>query len=233
MARLKEKNYYTIGQVVEKLKSSFSGVSISKIRFLEDEGLIKPERSAGGYRKFNDADINRLKAILILQQEQYLPLSVIKRNKKLIEAGLKGSSAKLKKDDGLGLKGLKEISLKEAIRKLRINKKQLAELKKYSIVDLGDGKNGQKTISELDFEILGIAKTLAKFGIEPRHLRMYENFVENEAVMIYQIAAPLAKNKRRFEEKVSDLTENFHSLKKVLLKRALLDIFKDKISSKT
>lgn len=232
MAKISEKNYYTIGQVVEKLKTDFSGVTISKVRFLEEEGLIKPERTAGGYRKFSDTDIKRLKAILKLQQEQFLPLSVIKRNKKLIDKGLKGSTAKINGSDGLGLKEVKEISLKEAIRKLRLTKKQLDELKKYSIVDLGGANNGQKMINDLDFEILGITKSLAKYGIEPRHLRTYENFIENEAMLIYQIAAPYIKNKRRFEEKVSDLTGSLQNLKKALLKRSLFELFKDRVPGK-
>jgi len=218
---------YTIGQVVQKLKSSFSDVSISKIRFLEEEGLIKPKRTSSGYRKFTEDDVKRLTSILTLQKDQYLPLSVIKRNIQLIDKGVKPSPAKLKSLTEEFPKERKKISLKEALRKAGLNKKQLQEFNKYSIVNL-NGKNGQTELSELDVEILSIVKSLAKFGIEPRHLKSFENFTDKEALLIYQITAPLSKNQRRFEEKVSDLAKSFQSLKSALLKRSLADIIDKK-----
>lgn len=211
---------YTIGQVVEKLKSSFSDVSISKIRFLEEEGLIKPKRTASGYRQFTEDDLKRLTSILGLQKDQYLPLSVIKRNIQLIDKGIKTSPAKLKSITEEFPKELKKVSLKEALHKVGLSKKQLQEFNEYSIVNLS-GKNGQAELSELDVEILSIVKSLSKFGIEPRHLKTFENFADKEALLIYQITAPLAKNQRRFEEKVSDLTKTFQGLKNALLKRSL------------
>jgi DNA-binding transcriptional MerR regulator len=223
--KVEEKDYYTIGQVVEKLKSLFSDVTISKVRFLEEEGLIKPERTASGYRKFSEGDVKRLTSILNLQKEQYLPLSVIKRNMQLIERGVNTSAAKIKDiDEGLP-KELKEVSVKEAVKKIGLNKKQLQELKGYSIVNLDDAN---EVVSELDVEILNIVKSLSKFGVEPRHLRMFENSADNEAMLIYQIVAPHAKNKRRFEEKATELVNIFQNLKSILLKRSLIQLIDKK-----
>lgn len=214
------KDHYTIGQVVEKLSAIFSDISISKIRFLEDAGLIKPERTAGGYRKFTENDIKRLTAILKLQKDQYLPLSVIKRNTKLLDSGQASESRKSLEGDFFS-KQSKNVSVKEATRKVRLDKKQLDELNNYSIIKM-DKTNGKATISELDVEILNIAKYLNKYGIEARHLRMYENFADKESLLVYQIIAPLAKNKRKLEEKASDLSNTLQNLKRILLKRAIL-----------
>ncbi len=222
MTKTVSKEYYTIGQVVETLKGSFADITISKIRFLEDEGLIKPDRTGGGYRKFKEDDIRRIKAILKLQKDQYLPLSVIKRNMHLINAGIEKQGTNRKDlEEAFYLQEPKKMSVAEAIKKSRISKKQLDELSNSSIID----SNGNKEISELDLEILSISKSLSKFGIEPRHLKMYDNFANKEALFIYQITAPYSRNKKRLEENVSDLTRSLKKLKSILLRRALLDEF--------
>ncbi len=222
MSETVTKVFYTIGQVVDLLKGSFSDVTISKIRFLEDEGLIKPERTAGGYRKFREDDVKRLKSILKLQKDQYLPLSVIKRNMHLINAGIDKRSANRKDlEEAFYLEEPKKISVSDAIKKVRVNKKQIDDLVSFSIID----SNGKQEITELDLEVLSIAKSLSKFGIEPRHLKMYNNFADKESLLIYQIVAPHAKNKKRLEENVSDLKRILKKLKTVLLKRALLEQF--------
>lgn len=223
MTLIEQKKHYTIGQVVEKLKESFSDISISKVRFLEEEGLIKPERTKGGYRKFSDSDLQKLKSILTLQKDQYLPLSVIKRNIKLVEDGINSSSSTNRKhlEEAFYLHEPKKVKVSD---ESKVSKKQLDELSKYLTIDL-NSSDGDKVINELDVELLDITKSLSKFGIEPRHLRSYDNFSDKEALMIYQIVAPLVKNKKMVEEKVSDLTRTLGKLKKILLKRALLKQF--------
>ncbi len=212
--------FHTIGQVVNILKSSFSDITISKIRFLENEGLIKPQRTSGGYRKFSDTDLARLKAVLALQKEQYLPLSVIKKNPHLIEQNADNGDTH-KAISNNYLEPPDNVSIKDALKKTGITKKQLEDFSGYFSITKKD--NGEEqTISEIDVDILNIIKSLARFGIEPRHLKMYDNLVSKEALMIHQIVAPFAKNKRRLEEKVLDLTDALQNLQKLLLKKALL-----------
>ena len=136
-----------------------------------------------------------------------------------------GSSKASKKllEEVFFLKEPKKVSYKDAGKKTKIDKKQIRELNKYSIVKIDT--SGKSEVSELDLEILDIATTLEKFGLEPRHLRMYDNFVNNEALMIYQVLAPYLKNQKKVEEKISDLTRSLQSLKKLLLKQALLEQF--------
>ncbi len=228
MTIIKQKDYYTIGQVVDKLKTRFNDVTISKIRFLEDEGLIKPERTASGYRKFSEGDLERLKSILSLQKEQYLPLSVIKRNISLVNKGIKKQKLRLtKQKDGFRAKELKKYSLSDAAKKHRLSRKQIQELINYAIIKTDDN-GGKKVLSELDLKILDIFKSLAKFGIEARHLKMFDNMSEKEAMLIFQIAAPLIKNKKRFEDKVTDISNSFQGLRKLLLERSLHEALDEK-----
>ena len=97
MSSLAERSYLSIGQVVNLLRGTYPDLSNSKIRFLEDKGLIKPERTPAGYRKFSDADVARLRYVLRMQRDHYLPLKVIRENLALMDRGLEppevGSSA--------------------------------------------------------------------------------------------------------------------------------------------
>lgn len=223
----KTSEIYPIGKIVRLLKPEFSDVSISKIRYLENEGLIKPHRSKSGYRQFTENHVQRLRIILRLQKEFYLPLNEIRKKVDALDRGEKVAEIKsvgYKSDVSLKKKGSK-VSLSEARTKTHLTKKELEKLKEYHLLDLS--KDGSKeTIDALDLEVIEVAKALSSYGIEPRHLMMYENLAEREALLFYQITAPKAKkNFKKAEEQVNELIKQSQHLKSVLLKKALLKQF--------
>ena len=221
-------NFYSIGKTVQKLKSQFSDISISKIRYLEDEGLVKPLRSKSGYRQFTDEHIERLRVILTLQSDFFLPLHIIKEKLDAMDRGetLKELKGKRTGRKAMSLKSNKaNISVSEARKKVQLTKKEIEELNEYHLVDLTSTDGGQ-AINALDVEVIEIIKALAKYGIEARHLSMFENFAGREALLFYQVAAPLAKKDlKKGEIMVNDLAKLAQQLNNVLLKKSLLEQF--------
>ena len=221
----KTSNIYSIGKVVRRLKPEFRDISISKVRYLENEGLIKPLRSNSGYRQFTEDHLDRLRVILKLQKEFFLPLNIIKEKIEAMERGEKVQELKSAgyKDD-LSLKSKKlQISVKDA--KSKLTKKEFKQLQEYHLLDLSkDG--GKDKIDSLDMEVIEVARALASYGIEPRHLAMYENLAEREASIFHQITAGIAKKDfKKAEKKVNELMRHSQHLKSVLLKKALLKQF--------
>ncbi|RJQ31114.1 MAG: MerR family transcriptional regulator [Actinobacteria bacterium] len=185
------KSTYSIGEVVKRLKPEFGDLTISKLRFLEDKGLIKPSRTKSGYRKFSEKEVKKLSVILKLQKERFLPLSVIKS-----------------KISTLSDKAMEDIS------GVKIERTQglLASKSKKDNFEL---------------QIKDINKSMAKFGIEQRHLKMYETFADREAMLFYQAVAPMIKNNsKKAEGKLSDLLRSSQHLKNILLEKALSELLK-------
>lgn len=183
---------YGIGEVQELLKKEFPDITISKIRFLEKEGLISPERTQSGYRKYSRANIKQLSYILRLQREEYLPLSVIKRKIQDLRSG-KVVAGELAVMSGQGaepaLTGAVPVSLDLAPAKLGLSAETVKELIDYGIVAVHDGPEG-KYFPPSEMKILNLAKEFFRYGVEPRHLRMYTQFVGREASFIEQIIRP-------------------------------------------
>lgn len=220
-------NFYSIGKLVRKLKPEFSDISISKIRYLEGEGLIKPFRTESGYRQFSDQHLERLRVILRLQREYFLPLSEIKKKVEALDRGEEVNeliSAEYKTDVSLDERK-SEIPLKDAKSKTSLSKKELDKLNKYHLLDLS-GEGSSQTIDVLDLEVIEIAKALSSYGIEPRHLSMFENLAERESLLYYQITAPTAKRDfKKAEQQINELIKLSQQLKGVLLKKAILKQF--------
>jgi DNA-binding transcriptional MerR regulator len=220
-------NFYSIGKLVRRLKPEFSDISISKVRYLENEGLIKPHRTDSGYRQFTDQHIDRLRVILRLQKEFYLPLSEIKKRVDALDRGEQVDELKSfgYKNDVSLMPDNSKIPLKDATAKTRLSKRELDKLNEYHLLDLS--KNGSsETIDALDLEVIEIAKALSSYGIEPRHLSMFESLAEREAVLFYQITAPLAKRDfKKAEKQINELVKYSQQLKSILLKKAILKQF--------
>jgi DNA-binding transcriptional MerR regulator len=192
-----EEKKYGIGEVQELLKKEFPDITISKIRFLEKEGLINPERTPSGYRKYSKANIKQLSYILRLQREEYLPLSVIKRKMQDLKSG-KVVAGDLTVMSGQAvepaLAGAVPVSLDLAPAKLGLSAETLKELVDYGIVKVHDGPEG-KYFPPSEMKILNLAKEFFRYGVEPRHLRMFTQFVGREASFIEQIIRPQLQHK--------------------------------------
>lgn len=195
--------YLSIGEVLGKLRSEFPDVTISKIRFLESEGLIDPQRTPSGYRKFTNSDLDRLRYVLMAQRDQYLPLKVIKENLDAIDRGLQpaanaGSSPTpiLATVDGaispsaFVEQGEMKLSRDELLSSSGITEEQLVELEAYGLIEI----KGRY----YDADALTVAKVVAEisaFGIEGRHLRAFKTAADREVGLVEQIITPLLRQK--------------------------------------
>jgi DNA-binding transcriptional MerR regulator len=192
-----EEKKYGIGEVQEILKKEFPDITISKIRFLEKEGLLVPERTASGYRKYNKAHIKQLSYILRLQREEYLPLSVIKRKIQDLKSGkvVAGDLTVMAGQAGdAQLAGAVPVSLDLAPSRLGLSPETVKELVDYGIAKPREGAEG-KYFAPGDMKVLAIAKEFFRYGVEARHLRMFTQFVGREASFIEQIIRPQLQHK--------------------------------------
>lgn len=230
------RDYLTIGEVVQRLEGAYPDLSISKIRFLEEEGLVSPERTAGGYRKFSQADVARVEMILRLQREYFLPLAVIREKLADFDRG------KIPPELSRGPIGMTEplplaaddegpLALDDAQASLGIPATFIRELSEFNLVSIAR-VDGADTIERADTAIVHAAWDLRKYGVDPRHLRMYENFSERESALFAQILMPTFRHrtpesKQKLAETLADLGTLTDELKGRLLRRALARAFED------
>jgi DNA-binding transcriptional MerR regulator len=208
----------TIGTVCRRLKPEFSDISISKIRYLEDQGLVTPKRTQGGYRLFGEDDVERLETILRLQRDEFLPLRVIREE---LAAGAgkerrrRRTSALGEEEDGLDLEGLCE--------RAGIAPQRARELEEFGLLE-PRVESGQRVYSETDADIAAACETLARFGIAPRHLRAFRTSADREAGLIEALVAPAlrSRNPERRRAGIEDLqalSESAHELSQLLFTR--------------
>jgi len=201
----RSRDYLSIGEVLEAIRPDFPDVSISKIRFLEAEGLITPERTGSGYRKFYDPDVARLRYILSLQKDHFLPLRVIRE--RLAEADASGSIPEIASAGGtLAAAALADANgSTKAPSKINntdvqlersglakasgLSENELQGLEDFGLIVAGDFYDGN------DLAVAKAARRLLDYGLEPRHLRMYRQWAEREASFFEQIVAPMARRK--------------------------------------
>ncbi|QIK77446.1 MerR family transcriptional regulator [Nocardioides piscis] len=211
-----------IGQVLDLLRGDFPGVTISKIRFLEDQGLIKPERTPAGYRKFSSDDVDRLRYILRVQRDHYLPHKVIAEHLDAIDRGLEPPAIDgvapvvpqvVLDRDGLpspeSFRRSSEVRLsrRELIKVADISEELLEQLEQFGLVAARPGTKHYDTDSLI---VAKTARELADFGLEPRHLRAFKTAVDREVGLVEQVVAPLKRGRdaaaqARAEEAVSDI----------------------------
>lgn len=164
-----------IGQVLAELQPEFPDISPSKIRFLEAEGLIAPERASSGYRRFAVADIERLRYILTAQRDEYLPLRVIKQ--------------RLDAMDGVAGPEPDAMTRSELLEATGADEQILAELEDYGLVQHAR-VYGTQAVS-----VVRSAVELREYGIQPRHLRAVKAAADREISLVEQVVAPLARQK--------------------------------------
>lgn len=180
----------SIGEVINLLRDDFPDVSVSKLRFLESQGLIDPDRSNSGYRQFGDQDVARLRFILQQQRDHFLPLKVIKSKLTLWERG---------EEDGAGATRPRGPSLDEAGQPLAredvLKRSSLSEEQLDALVDVGlvTPIEGSEVFPPEAGLVATEARRLMEFGLEPRHLRSIRLGVDREADLLIQMVAPLLK----------------------------------------
>jgi DNA-binding transcriptional MerR regulator len=222
------RNYMSIGEVLVTLKTEFPDITISKIRFLEGEGLVDPERTPSGYRKFHDEDVERLRTILRMQRDEYLPLKVIKdRLERPDEDG--AVRREHAADDGedeiaVAATGL-QMSIEELATATGVERERIRELESFGLIR-GHGANGSTYYDGDDFLVLSIAKGFFRYGMEPRHLTMYRHFAEREADLFESIVMPVIRQRhpdarRQAAQTLTDLAGLSRKLKQALLRSNL------------
>jgi DNA-binding transcriptional MerR regulator len=218
MAAAAQTRLLTIGTVCGMLKEEFPDISISKIRYLEDQGLLAPRRTQGGYRLFSEEDVERLQTILRLQRDEFLPLRVIRQE-------LSGPLAReRKRRRGLTAEE-QELDLDELCERAAIDETLARELEDFGLLaPRKDG--GDKRYAEIDADIAVACGRLARYGIAPRHLRAFRNAADREAGLIEQVVGPAlrARNPERRRAGLEDLealADLAAELSQLLSRRAL------------
>jgi DNA-binding transcriptional MerR regulator len=227
-----------IGEVLDRLRPDFPGITIPKIRFLEDKGLIKPERTPAGYRKFTAEDVDRLRYILTMQRDHYLPLRVIGEHLDAIDRGLEPPPIEgvvptvpkvalaadgLPSPESFSRSDNVRLSRKELVKIAEVSEGLLDQLEQYGLIVPRAGTG------HYDTDALVIAKSareLADFGFEPRHLRAFKTAADREIGLVDQVVAPLkggrdAAAKARAEEAVSEIAALSVRLHATLVKTGL------------
>ena len=210
-----------IGAVCNQLRDEFPDVSISKIRYLEDQGLIHPKRTRGGYRLFDDDTVERLRTILRLQRDEFLPLRVIRQELASPEA----NKARRRRRSA-GLAGPEEELSAREIQELSGATPQLVrELEEYGLLE-ARGSGAERRYSAGDAEIAAICAQLASYGIAPRNLRAFRTAADREASLLGQVVGPSlrTRNPERREAALDDLralAELAQELSQLLSWRAL------------
>ena len=190
----------SIGAVLAALKPDFPDVSISKIRFLEAEGLVTPERTGSGYRTFSDDDVERLRYILTAQRDRFWPLKVIRESLDALDRGLTPDVAEpahpraprpaddpdVPKASALTAASQLRLTREELASASGLGEETLAALESFGLVRTDSGGHyGESSLS-----VAHIAAGLAAYGIEPRHLRPFRNAADREIGLVEQATSP-------------------------------------------
>lgn len=219
----------TIGTVLNVLRDEFPEVTISKIRFLESEGLIEPQRTPSGYRKFSAEDVERLGHVLRMQRDHYLPLKVIREHLDAVE---RGEAVRLpvvgRQRDGetvleaAGEPPAARIGRAELLAAAGIDEGDLAEWESYGLIAPLEG-----TVYDAEtVTVASLVAQLGRFGIEPRHLRVMKAAADREAGLVDQVVAPLKRHRNpqtraHAEARTKELAELTVRLHAALVQTAL------------
>jgi DNA-binding transcriptional MerR regulator len=229
----------TIGAVCKALAQEFPDISISKIRYLEDQKLLTPRRTPGGYRLYTQGDVARLRTILRMQRDEFLPLRVIRQE---LAAGRTGDATPAPgrpARDGMRAwrptVSVREAtgalySMEDVLEDTKAEDKLVRELEEYGVVK-GEMRGGVRYFDETEREIIAAVAELARYGVGGRNLRVFRSSADREANLLQQILAPAlrSRNPQRRKEAVEAL-ENLAAvathLKHLLLVRDLRKIIR-------
>ena len=232
--------YLSIGEVLTLLKDEFPDITISKIRFLESQGLLDPERTPSGYRKFYDNDVARLRWILRQQREHFLPLKVIKG--RLV--GETESEGDVEEQPATGRvvappalsndpdplsppRSGTSLTVQELASSCGLEPDDLKELERYGLI-VSRTVGGTAYYDDDALAAAHVAAGFMKFGVEARHLRMYKTAAEREAGFFEQVVMPMLKQRnpearRQAGETLAELARLGQRLRGAMLRNALRD----------
>ena len=224
----------TIGAVCKALSQEFPDISISKIRYLEDQKLLAPRRTPGGYRLYSGGDVARLRTILRLQRDEFLPLRVI-RQELATGASAEGTPAPTSPAGAARPRSPRAAisvrdqgalySIDDVLEDTRADPTLVRELEEFGVVK-GDVRAGVKYYDETEREIIRAATELARYGVAGRNLRVFRTSADREAALLQQILAPALRSRNQDRRKEAlDALENLAAvtthLKHLLLIRDL------------
>lgn len=218
----------SIGVVLERLRTEFPDVTVSKIRFLESEGLITPQRTASGYRRFTDEDVERLRYILVTQRDNYLPLKVIREQLEAMDSGQ--VTALLSANDPEPIISPEKFRKPTSTRLSDADVAAQAQCTAEDVVSIADAglitADASGFFTADDVRIVSTALALKDFGLEARHLKRLRTAAERQADLIVQAAGPVAHAKddtakQRAEELSQQISALVVSLHASLVKSSL------------
>ena len=231
----------TIGAVCKQLSQEFPDISISKIRYLEDQKLLSPRRTAGGYRLYAQTDVSRLRTILRLQRDEFLPLRVIRQELAAGRSEDEPPGAPTPAQEARPGAALRRLtfslrdhgalySLSDVVEETGAEPRLVTELEDYGIVR-GEVRSGTRYYDETEREIVRAVTELSRYGVAGRNLRVFMTSAEREAALLQQILAPSLRSRnpeRRKEaiEALENLAAVASHLKHLLLVRDLRRIAK-------
>ena len=193
---------HTIGAVCERLRTEFPDISISKIRYLEDQGLLTPKRTRGGYRLFSDEDVERLETILRLQRDEFLPLRVIKQS-----LAMPGSERTKRRAQSLRESEAEdEVDIGELCDRAGISVELARQLEEFGLLQPRI-EAGDRLYRESDVDVAIACSRLARFGIDARHLRAFRTAAGRQSALLEQLVAPAlrSRNPERRKGALDDL----------------------------
>lgn len=216
----------TIGAVAKILGREFDDISISKIRYLEDQKLLSPRRTPGGYRLYSQADVERLRSILRMQRDEFLPLRVIRQE---LASGSRdggsGGTASLRRAASVDPGGGQRLELDEMVEQTGVGADVIRDLEEWRIVQPTQVE-GRPLYDDADREIVKACGELARFGVAGRNLRVLRTSADREAALLEQVIGPALRSsnhKRRREaiENLESLAGTCSNLAHLLLIRDL------------
>jgi DNA-binding transcriptional MerR regulator len=217
-----EARLHTIGAVCDALREEFPDISISKIRYLEDQGLLQPKRTRGGYRLFSDEDIHRLLTILRLQRDAFLPLKVIREE-------LESQAPERVRRKALPVDEQEpEIDLGELLERSGTTAAFVRELEEYDLL-AARVEAGERYYPESDADVAAACARIAQNGVDARHLRAYRTAAARQSTLIEQIVAPGLRSRnderrRAALEELESLSAAAQELGRLLLMRDLREV---------
>jgi DNA-binding transcriptional MerR regulator len=217
----------SIGAVLAQLRPEFPDVTISKIRFLESEGLLRPARTPSGYRQFTQVDVDRLRYVLAAQRDHYLPLKVIKQQLDAASDPDQPARAlvgvdRLPTPEDFAAGHEVRMTREELFAETGIDQRLLTELENYGLV-----RSGAAGFYDQDAMLVArIVVAMGEFGIEPRHLRTFKVSADREVGLLHQIVGPMYRHRdpdarERADEIVRELASLSVALHTLLVKTGL------------
>jgi DNA-binding transcriptional MerR regulator len=218
----------TIGAVCKILQSEFDDISISKIRYLENQKLLSPRRTAGGYRLYSQSDVERLRIILRMQRDEFLPLRVIRQElaagRDVDLGGDRPTGASVRRAILVNSSNA-YLTLDELVEETGAREELIRELEEFGVIE-AERRDGSNVFDETDREIVRTANELARFGVAARNLRVFRSSADREANLLETLLGGSLRSRnpqRRKDalESLENLAATVSHLKHLLLIRDL------------